>query len=461
MISIFYFFVVLLTLVLRPEKYSYFDNQYNFVLGLIYFALVIIFFAHQRIKDKNWLRFDVLFLVGYTIVHFQIPFLASIGIEPSRPWHIWLNKEVVNYATWLSLLAISLWMFGYSLVKQPMLQIKPEKVNEIKIPILDLFLIVFLLGFLATAGKNFLGGAYDVNSWGGAATYFLMFLKSLIYLRIIYFFMKYEGNGSYTDIIKTAVKNKIFVGVVAAYFVLFFLTGSRGEILRVLLVTAFAYSIFIRHISFKFIIVSILVGAFIFTLMGMGRGRVATELADQGLLQRGYANFIEMEERKLPTEELASSVRILYRAIDVIPRQHDYLYGTPYLITAISPIPFSASLLISSFDVPYQYQATSRLFTYLGQGNNKTYGEGSEILADMYANFGIFGVLVLMFLFGVLSGLITKRSKRGDFNYMLIYVVLLITALSMNRGTIFYAYKEVFYILFLHAVFSGKLKWKK
>lgn len=459
--SFIYLIVVFIALVIKPEKYSYFDSQYVFLLGLIYFSLILVFFIKQHAKNKNWLRFDFLFLIGYTIVHFQIPFLETIGIEPSRPRFIWLNKDVVNYATWLSLLSISLWMFAYSLIRQPVTQELPNKVKVGNMVILDWFLVLLFIGFLLTAGKNFLRGAYDVNSWSGPATYFLMILKSLLYLRVVYFFMRCKKNESYLSIVNSLLKNKVFLSVIVTYFLLFFLTGSRGEILRVLLVTAFSYSLFVRPLSFKFIMVSVLIGAFVFTLMGMGRGRVASELADQGLLQRGYANFIQMEEKKLPTEELASSVRLLYRAIDVIPNQHDYLYGTPYFIAAISPIPFTGSLFISAFDVPYQYQATSRLFTYLGQGNNRTYGEGSEILADMYANFGVFGVLVLMFFFGLLSGLITKKTKVGEFNYMLIYVVLLITAISMNRGTIFYAYKEVFYILFLHAVFSGKLKWKK
>lgn len=224
---------------------------------------------------------------------------------------------------------------------------------------------------------------------------------------------------------------------------------------------AFSYSIFLKPLSFRFILIAILIGSFVFTVMGMGRGRVAAELGDQGLLQRGYANFIEMEEKKLPTEELASSVRILYRAIDAIPNSHDYLYGVPYAITLISPIPFSASLLIKAFDIPYQYRGTSRLFTYLGQGNHITYGEGSEVLADMYANFGFLGIVMLMLIFGFLSAKVNQKSKLGSFNYTLVYVVLLITALAMNRGTIFYAYKEIFYILMFHLIFSGKLKWKK
>lgn len=446
---------------LKPAKFSPFSEEYNFLLGIIYILILAVFLFQQRYKDKNWLRFDILFLLGYTIVHFQIPFLASIGIEPSRPWHIWLNKEVVNYATWMSLVSITIWFFGYSLVIQTKRKNPPVMSKKINTGVIDKLLLLVFSGFLFSAGKNFLGGAYDTNNWGGAATYFLMILDIIIYLRIIYFFVLLDGKKSIFEITKSFLANKLFILIVVLYFTLFFITGSRGEILRVILVTVFAYSIFVKPLSFKFIIVSVLIGSFVFTIMGMGRGRVATELGDQTLLQRGYASYIENSEKKLPTEELASSVRIQYRAIDAIPNTHPYLYGVPYFITLISPIPFSSKLVIEIFDIPYQYQVTSRLFTYLGQGNNITYGEGSEILADIYANFDLAGVFIIMLFFGAFAGIVTKKTKQGSFNYMLVYVVLLITALSMNRGTIFYAYKEIFYILFFHLLFSGRLRWKK
>lgn len=461
MFPFIYLFTGFIALVLKPEKFSPFSEEYNFLLSVIYIFVLSIFIFQQRYKDKNWLRFDILFLLGYTIVHFQIPFLASIGIEPSRPWHIWLNKEVVNYATWMSLVSITIWFFGYSLIIQPKRKKIPVMPKKINTNVIDKLLPWIFIGFLFSAGKNFLGGAYDVTSWGGAATYFLLILKVLIYLRIIYFFVLLDEQKSLFEITKSVLANKVFVLTVILYFALFFITGSRGEILRVILVTVFAYSIFVKSLSFRFIIVSVLIGSFVFTIMGMGRGRIATELGDQTLLQRGYASYIESDEKKLPTEELASSVRIQYRAIDAIPNTHPYLYGVPYFLTMISPIPFSNKLVIETFDIPYQYQASSRLFTYLGQGNNITYGEGSEVLADIYANFDLVGVFIIMLFFGSFAGIVTKKTKQGNFNYMLVHMVLLITALSMNRGTIFYAYKEIFYILFFHLLFSGRLRWKK
>lgn len=62
---------------------------------------------------KSWVRYDLFFLLGFLILHFQIPFLAAIGIEPQRPNFIWINKMVVNYATWLSAISMLMWQLGF------------------------------------------------------------------------------------------------------------------------------------------------------------------------------------------------------------------------------------------------------------------------------------------------------------------------------------------------------------
>ncbi len=460
MYKVIYFFTALIIFVLQPEKYSFFNHEYNFFLSLVYLFLVTVFLFQQRMRDKNWLRFDVVFLLGYTIVHFQIPFLASIGIEPSRPSFVWINKEVVNYATWMSTVTISLWMLGYSLFSSRTKVQKQAQKFKVNYTLFDPLLIIVFTGFLVTVGKNFLSGAYDVNSWGDGATYFLLILEVLLYLRVIYFFKEINSNSSIRNIINTFLSHKLFVAVITTYTLLFFLTGSRGEILRILLVTAFAYSIYIKSLSFRFIIISVLIGSFIFTIMGLGRGRVATDLGHQSILQRGYTALQETDKRDNFTEELASSVRIQYRAIDTVPESHPYLYGLTYVGTIVGAIPFASGFVISALDIPYCYKGSASFFTCLGQGNNITYGEGSEILADIYINFSIYGVFIIMLAFGAFIGKATIGVKQKNFNYILIYAMLLIAALSINRGTILYAYKDIIYILVFHYILSGQLKWR-
>src|SRR5690606_22847238 len=103
-------------------------------------------------------------------------------------------------------------------------------------------LLISFFGFILTVGKNFLLGAYNVDGWGVTATYFLLILEVLLYLRILYFFKEIKKELSIRLIIKNFLSNKIFILILFSYILLFFLSGSRGEILRIFLLIGFAYS---------------------------------------------------------------------------------------------------------------------------------------------------------------------------------------------------------------------------
>lgn len=458
MFNVIYLFSAILVFILVPDKYSTFNESYNLFLSLIYIFLFFLFLFQQRLTDRNWLRFDVVFLIGYTIVHFQIPFLASIGIEPSRPNFVWINKDVVNYATWMSTVAISLWMLGYSCIVNKNARYHEPQNFIVNYNLLDLLLLVSFSGFILTVGNNFLRGAYNVDSWGTAATYFLLILEILLYLKILYFFKELQKELSFKKILKKFLSNKLFIFILFTYILLFFLSGSRGEILRIFLLIGFAYSLYIKKISFKFVIVAIILGSFVFTLMGLGRGREVADLSNKNLITRGYENLKESDKTGNFTEELATSVRIQYRAIDTVPQNHPYLYGLTYIGTISGAVPFASGFVIKNLNIPTCYTGSASFFTCIGQGTNITYGEGSEILSDIYINFSLFGVFLTMFLFGAFTSKAKNEVLKGSFNYILVYSIMLITALAMNRGTILYAFKDIIYILFMHWLLSKKPK---
>src|SRR5690606_33465273 len=91
---------VIITLLYKPALNSYFDEGMIFTLSMIFVFNLILFITSSNNFFKNRLRFDILFLIGFLIVHFQIPFFAALGIEPEDGGKIWINKNVVNYGVW-------------------------------------------------------------------------------------------------------------------------------------------------------------------------------------------------------------------------------------------------------------------------------------------------------------------------------------------------------------------------
>jgi len=455
--SVFYIIILVLLLFLFPNRFSHFDEQYNFVVSIIYAIALVYYLLQQRKYTSNWLRFDVIFLVGYTIVHFQIPFLASLGIEPERPDFIWINKQVVNFATWMSAVSIVLWMWGYVLYRNKR---KRRKVSDkVKQPIIkisyykyDIILLLSFIAFLGLVGSSIFQGVYDGGkSWGTGANYAFLILRVLLYLRVVYFFKDFSKGTHFKIIIQKLLSYKIFIGVLGVYTLLFLMSGDRGPVMQVALIIGGAYALYIRPIPFKRLILFIFLGAFVFTIIRFGRGRDANEFDQGNIFQRGYASFAESEGTNV-TDELASSVRIQYRALDVVPDQHPYLYGITFFTVGVGVIPFMGSTVIETFDIPQQYTATSSFFTILGQGQYATYGEGSEVLADIYVNFGLYGTFLIMFLFGMFSGKVFYKAKELEFKFVLISLILLTYALTINRGMLFSPLKDIVYILVINHI---------
>src|SRR5690625_869161 len=444
-------------LVFSPSRYEEMDHLYILSLSIVFIILVVNFLRSHRRYTSNWLRFDVMFLIGYGIVHFQIPFLASIGIEPSRPSFIWINKEVINFATWMSLVSIILWMYGYSLNKNKMFfREKTDRRKSFKINyyLYDFLLLFSFVMFLFLVGGEFLSGAYNLELWGEGANYAYLILRILLYLRIIYFMKDIPADSSIKKIFANLASNKLFALILIAYTILFFRTGDRGPVLQIALLIGGAYAIFIKPILLRQLIVFISMGAFIFTILRFGRGRDAIEFEEGNIFARGYSGYQEQRDDINITDELATSVRIQYRALDVVPEKHPYLYGLTFLTVGIGIIPFGASAFLDLFEIPKIYSGSSNFFTFLGQGHYPTYGEGSEILADIYINFGLYGTFLVMFFFGVWSGKIYRQAEAAKFISILIILTLLYSALSMNRGMLFTPLKDIVYILFFNYIFS-------
>lgn len=454
-------FSMVLCVLYKPGLNESFDGLRIFTLSILALINVMIFWNTSIKITKSWVNYNTLFLLGFLIVHFQIPFLASIDIEPTRPSFIWINKSVVNYAVWLSAVSLLMWILGSLLYYN-----KARKQNVQKVAIynidtkkIDVFLTVFFVLFVLLVGQKFLGGSYDGGkNWGVGANYVYLILQVLIILRILYFFINTRHlKLSIKKIVRHIFRNKVFVIILSIYFLIFLFSGDRGPILEILVLFAVAYSLYQGKFSFGIFIAAIVVGGLLLTIIGLGRSNDITK-RDRGLFVQGYEKLINSDEAFNPTNELASSNRLLFRAIDVVPDKHPYLYGTTFVTEIVGVFPFGANAFLSITQLPEMYKSSSYFFTIIGQGQFYTYGEGSEILGDIYINFGFYGVLLLMFVLGYFIAFITNQALYTyNHNYILIYVILTIGALYINRSNYLDPLKLIFYAWAIDKLLAKKI----
>lgn len=456
---------LIIVIFLKPNYLEPFDDSLNFSFALLVFINVMIFWSTTNsFFLSSWIRYDALFLLGFLIVHFQIPFLASLGIQPENPDFIWININVANYATWMSTIALFLWQIGFLLQSKKELnnlnqQFIKYKVDSSK---LDFLLLVFFVIFISLVGSEFLRGSYNgTENWGEGATYAYLLLSITLYLKIIYFFINSaEINFNKSNFVSLLIKNKVFVFILIFYLSIFLVAGDRGTIMEIAILIMAGYSIYQKKIRFVVFIFMTFATAFMFTIISLGRTDDAINRKGN-VFESGYENFNSTRGGFNPTDELASTNRILYRALDVVPFSHPYLYGLTFYGDIIGVVPFAGGIYQKAIDLPDMYKSSSYFFTVLGQGKYYSSGEGSEILADIYINFGLYGVFILMFFFGYFVSYLTFRATiYKDHKTVLIYMLLLMGAIYINRSNFLDPIKIIFYGLLFDKFLTKRIFFK-
>ena len=456
---VFQIISILLILFTMPDRESVFDSSHIIYCTIIIFVNSFLFISSVSKSFSSWLRFDSLFILGFLIVHFQIPFLASFGIEPERANWIWVNKLVVNYVVWMSSLAILLWLIGFNLYLCFSRKKDLKHSYFVDFKKLDFIILILFLIFISLVGKDFLGGSYSgTSNWGGGATYLFSILRILLYLRLIYFFINNQDiEISWRNSLNILIKNKIFFFVAVSLLLIFLAAGDRGLIMQMGLISLGGYSIFQKKISIKHFCIIAILGSTLFTVMKFGRTREATN-RDSNIVLEGFQNFNESDEPFNPTGELANSIRILNRAIDVVPEEHPYLYGTTIFSNALGVIPFASSTYIELTNLPLMYTSSTYFFTIIAKGNFFESGEGSEIIADLYINFGIYGMFLIILFFGYFVGFVSfDVFNNKSHTLIIIFLFLLASSIYLNRAPFLEPLKNIVWALVIDRFFIKKV----
>lgn len=447
-------------LFLIPDRKSFPNDSLNLNLSFIVIFCIVFFLFATSHFFKNTVKYDLFFLIGFIIVHFQIPIMYSFGIRNFITDFVILDQFLMNFLTWFSGICILLWMIGHILgllfIKNKKSNLKIEVNNKfiIKKTLSDVVLVVLFLGFVIIAGKPLLSGMYDGGkNWGENATYLFLLLRPLLIIRIFYFFYSLKTTDK-SNIYQHIFNNAILLVVTLLYFFLFFIGGQRSTILELLILIVTCYTVYIKKINFVLVLVGIVIGGIIFTLLGLGRTGDYNDLSGN-IVERGLNQVNSRNEFILPTDELAGSNKVSYIALGYFPDRIDFMDGKILLLDLLGIIPFGSHLLGDNFSV---VEATSPvLFTYLDQGKYSAYGTGSDVMSDIYINFGVFGTIVVFFLFGFYIALVQYKFSFGkDFYWSIISATIIISAIFINRAQFLSPVKDVFYVFIFVRLFFKK-----
>ncbi|ATY78194.1 hypothetical protein CVS41_14210 [Aeromonas veronii] len=454
------------------------DLSYQRIVLLLVFIAAFLFFKTSNING-NWLSFNVIFIFGYFVVFFQIILLQQFGYYlPAWSYkQYWSDPKIENMSLVVSAVAIILYMIGhlYSNIfkNKRYVAFIPKETDSI----LLLLIIVYLsyLGFFATAG-SYRSGVYYAADAMPISSYFLKIFNASLTAAIIIKLTKIFSLSEPLSLYRYICFFGLPLLLILTWHLGFSLyIGDRGVIIAYGLLFASTYVYKNKKIGFVKLVLVLISASFLLTVVGEVRQSKDKSLTyyEQLLVSlSGKKENSRWYEEKVPGDsfiELAQSGRTLNHSLTNVPSHYDYRYGV-YAFKRISGIIPGMQGVVNNIveNGDDNYLSTAEFISYLIQGDNQTYGDGTSITADIYLDFGITGVFIVMFTFGFFIGFNESKFNGDSISYLNIGVVSFFVfyskSLYLSRSSIFLELSIIFMIwlfLVLNNYFVSRFKKHK
>lgn len=453
--------------------YSFSSKEYSgstLTLILILSGALVALYVFSK-EEYPWLRgqalkSSVLFLVGYIIVHFQCYIDILLGNVSLDDRFLIVDSNIICRCAWISLIGLSTFIMGYFVSKGRV--VSPVSKRCI-VPLSPLILFAtFMLPiwvFSVGTAYFFMGGygrASEIET-GAFSTYTTLIFEMSLYAVPLLHARNLRIQGvklSFARFVSSLGWYNLLLGV---FTILIMLSGDRGPLIATGL---FYFIAFLFHRSLKISRVKfcllVFVAAFVLTLLGIARSfGPGVSFGDKVLMALEAERSVESV---LPqTLELAGSVRCLHYAVDYVPSQHGYMGGRFFMKEICASIPTGSRWLqlVGILPPKYQYGGSANFITWVNQGDNPSYGDGTTCVADLYLDLGIGGVALGMFILGF-------WTRRFDVNLWSPYLpsllftsfifVYTVKAIYIPRSSVMLEFKSavwLFIILFVYEKFVG------
>lgn len=451
-------------------------SNFIFDIGLVAIvsSLMIFFFYSQSSLLKGyWIRPSLFFLVGYLAVNFQYLLDFRIGFKSVSSTMI-LHPEILNHCMILGVVGILAFVAGY--IYKPITldnTVSCEYTKRQNLPTTFITILNVLLfgAFLATIDiASFINGTDFGNSERTHSMFEGLFFISIV-LTVLSVCIRNTEDCTLRKYIKTFPKISLIV--IAAYMGLRLLSGDRGPFIYTAILLFLGYGYTTRKKIRLGIVAIYMIGAMLLiSLIGIARimekniGFV-DRMDNAFTIFNAGGRFADRGESSISplTEELGFSFIVNQTDVYAIEEKGiSYNYGIFTLTELLQSIPFMPGFMLNTLRIPPEKFSSSGFANYhFFGGYDRTWGVGTSILGDFYLQFGVWGVLIGLFLTGRLFNYLDVSLYIKDKSLIGIYTLLFILlfsskAIYMPRSTWFVELTNVVWgsiIIFLITRFTS------
>jgi len=432
-----------------------------FLLAIVIFCSILFFKRKESIFELKgqFLKHTNFVVLGLFIVNFQLYIDYVLGNIDSSNLFIWVNKSIVVKSFTLSTIGLISFYLGVFFYKNKVINTINHKNEEVSYSIKPLLYLstIVLAAYFYTVNPLYLMGFYGIVGMGDIATYMSLLFNILILAIIIQSTrnLRIENKIPINIVHYVKLMGIPFLIILGVYLISVLISGDRGPIITIVLAYVSGYYFVKRSkLSYKTGLIFIFLGATIISLLGEVRSLDKNLSFTQKLDQSFNGESLDKVTSFSPsTIELAGSVKTTHYALNYVPKNHDFLYGRFQMQQLFKALPFLSifNQLIYN-DTSLKYSSSAFFITWVHQGNNPTYGDGSSCIADFYLDFGLFGVIIGMFLFGYFIRLAEVKMYNKIipplFTHIFI-IVYLSGAIYIARSFVLFEFKNVVWIFIL------------
>jgi hypothetical protein len=406
----------------------------------------IAFCAVMRARHEKWSYFSAssLFVLGFWAVHFFFAAIISFEEEVQNNAFLWRFPDLANYTILVGTIAFCFFLLGYLLFMAKPPRVQPERIASISQSDLSRLLLIapvvsivnFSL-FLLVVGPAYLSGAYAGSSnWGTGATYLFLFFEIFFYLTLALevYKIRIRSKGKPMGVLQYVFSfNIVTLALLFFYLVFNVYIGDRGPILTTLFICIAGYDFFIKRFKLITVLVAVALGVMAMAFISNYRTRDASKTITERVEQAGR-KAANSEWYSAPGE-LGSSVRVLNTGI-ALAESDGLWWGKFQAVNILGLIPMAKSFVIRVLHLNFGMTSSTYL-TWNINGIQSSVGTGSTIVADVYLDWGVTGVIIVFFILGRFMAWLELNVAHSHSLYLnCLYLLVLSNALYWGRATL-------------------------
>lgn len=438
-----------------PEFLSYHFVLVSLCLNLLSLTFFLLKKEYLVKLRSQYLTIFNLFIISFCIVQFQI--YTEYVINPTNfvLFNYFIDSTIIPKAATISSIAFISFLFG-NLFRTSIPSFNRIEGKGRTIPVflhndvLFYLITIFFFGFLASTDPAYFFSGYGSVAISSLSSYFQQFL---IYSIIGYYLVNLFNWSNFNYITNRRYRNIYLNILILLYLGLVLLSGDRGPIIQISSVIILYYIIIYNYsISSPKLLFFIVVSVLVFNFLGIVRtvdfSYDLSSWLSQAIIKK--SNLSSSLATFPPTMELAIVVRTFHASV-LFSDSNGYFYGLIQLYQIIGSIPGLGQLvkMVSSFD--FDSLKSSYILTEQLGGDH---GLGTTSVADVYLDFGVFGLIPIFGMFGyfvrVLDEFIFSKAYSSLF-LLVLSVVFFSFSIYIARSSILIVFRHCFFVyLFIY-----------